>query len=538
MAQTIKIKRGGIGSIASLTGNNAGELALVTGSANGINNFPEAFSVLLANDGTSWKTPLAGVVTGSGVPGTPSNAKLNGILYFDTDNNKFYRLDAAGNQELDIAASTAGTLTDGPGIIDFTFDGGSSATISVDSGSLAGDGITTSAGKFLVQATNNTITVANTGISVNTGSIDINNLDQTLSVGNGGTGATSLTDGGVLVGSGTDAITALTVGTNGQLLIGATGADPAFQTVTGVITIDENGLTDFSVDGASAISGAFDATSASLAADIATNASNILTLQGNSGTTSNALTDGDGISNFSFDGSSPVSIDIDPTQTTITSIKHNSLVIGSETGDDIIDFSVAGGVQIKTNNQARLTVVDTGVVVAGNLTVEGTTTTIDSTVVNIGDRIIELNTDNAAGDGGILVREAPGGETGSLLWDATGNYWKAGQASNGIGGGTHYRLPEQAAATDLTENKLVVANGSGRLESSIKFEDDGTNGIITNPKLASFNGTNADGVGVLFENAGEVGAVTTEESVELAHVFGTKSDGTLVFSDVIDGGTF
>lgn len=48
----------------------------------------------------------------------------------------------------------------------------------------------------------------------------------------GGTGAATLTDHGVLVGSGTSPITALTVGTNGQVLLGSTGADPVFATLT------------------------------------------------------------------------------------------------------------------------------------------------------------------------------------------------------------------------------------------------------------------------------------------------------------------
>jgi hypothetical protein len=50
----------------------------------------------------------------------------------------------------------------------------------------------------------------------------------TAIVAGGGTGATTLTAHGVLVGEGTSAITALSVGTTGQVLIGSTGADPAF----------------------------------------------------------------------------------------------------------------------------------------------------------------------------------------------------------------------------------------------------------------------------------------------------------------------
>ena len=58
-------------------------------------------------------------------------------------------------------------------------------------------------------------------------------LDTALPVASGGTGAQSLTDGGVLLGSGTGAITALGQATNGQLVVGSTGADPVLATLTG-----------------------------------------------------------------------------------------------------------------------------------------------------------------------------------------------------------------------------------------------------------------------------------------------------------------
>lgn len=54
-----------------------------------------------------------------------------------------------------------------------------------------------------------------------------------LVVGSGGTGASTLTDHGILLGSGTSAITALGSATNGQLPIGSTGADPTLATITG-----------------------------------------------------------------------------------------------------------------------------------------------------------------------------------------------------------------------------------------------------------------------------------------------------------------
>ena len=57
----------------------------------------------------------------------------------------------------------------------------------------------------------------------------------TLEVGIGGTGAATLTDGGILLGSGTGAITALGVAANGQIPIGDGTTDPVLATITGTV---------------------------------------------------------------------------------------------------------------------------------------------------------------------------------------------------------------------------------------------------------------------------------------------------------------
>lgn len=59
----------------------------------------------------------------------------------------------------------------------------------------------------------------------------------TVTVAKGGTGATTLTDHGVLVGSGTSAIDALSVGSTGTVLTGVTGADPAFSATPSVTSV-------------------------------------------------------------------------------------------------------------------------------------------------------------------------------------------------------------------------------------------------------------------------------------------------------------
>ncbi|MCK5061760.1 hypothetical protein KAR28_04365 [Candidatus Parcubacteria bacterium] len=74
-----------------------------------------------------------------------------------------------------------------------------------------------------------TTTIDQSGVAITGGSIT---GITDITVADGGTGVSTLTDHGVLIGSGATAITALTVGTNGQILIGSTGADPVFADLT------------------------------------------------------------------------------------------------------------------------------------------------------------------------------------------------------------------------------------------------------------------------------------------------------------------
>jgi acyl-coenzyme A thioesterase PaaI-like protein len=100
------------------------------------------------------------------------------------------------------------------------------------------------------------------------------------------------------------------------------------------------------------------------------------------------------------------------------------------------------------------------VVVLGNLTVKGTTTAVESTVVQLGDNIIELNGTGVA-NGGLLVKDptAPNTISGSLLWDSTNDYWKAGAAG--------------------AESKLLRAEGDNVVTSSAQITISSTTGFDT-----------------------------------------------------------
>lgn len=144
----------------------------------------------------------ADVIQRSGAPSTLDNKHNLGTLYVNQANGNSYILN------LKPAGAATWSLFTGPN--------GSVISIAGNSGSA----VPTSAGVV-------TISGGTTGLTTS-GSASTLSLTGTLNVANGGTGATSLTDHGVLVGSGTAAVTPLAVGTTGQVLIGATGADPAF----------------------------------------------------------------------------------------------------------------------------------------------------------------------------------------------------------------------------------------------------------------------------------------------------------------------
>ena len=67
----------------------------------------------------------------------------------------------------------------------------------------------------------------------------------------------------------------------------------------------------------------------------------------------------------------------------------------------------------------------TDVTVNGNFTVAGTTTYVNSTQIELGDNILELN-GTGSSFAGLKVNDNNGPASGSLLWDGINNYWIAG----------------------------------------------------------------------------------------------------------------
>ncbi|NDB29928.1 hypothetical protein EB151_10310, partial [archaeon] len=110
--------------------------------------------------------------------------------------------------------------------------------------------------------------------------------------------------------------------------------------------------------------------------------------------------------------------------TNISAIHISTSSLNSYTASNDTKIANLSNYTSSLDNAIQLT--GSNLTVKGDLLVKGTTTTINSTTVDIGDNIISLN-GSAASNGGLIVRDAGGTTTsGSLLWDTALDYWKAG----------------------------------------------------------------------------------------------------------------
>lgn len=119
--------------------------------------------------------------------------------------------------------------------------------------------------------------------------------------------------------------------------------------------------------------------------------------------------------------------------------------------------------QIHSYTSSLKTAIETtgsNVVILGDLTVRGTSTSIDSTQVNIGDNIIHLN-GMGVSNGGLLVTDPvnPSTASGSLLWNTANDYWMAGQWSS--------------------ESRILLADGDNVVTGSEQVRDLLPNGVVS-----------------------------------------------------------
>ena len=168
--------------------------------------------------------------------------------------------------------------------------------------------------------------------------------------------------------------------------------------------------------------------------------------------------------------------------------------------------------------------------VGGNLVVNGTTVTVNSTTVDIGDNIIRVNTSGLSTGGLEVVK--PDSSTVSLLWNNTSNRWEftGGNIST-----------SNLFVGSLSGNASTVTNGvyttdTGTVTSSMIANNTIVDGDISDSaniaitKLASSGLT----LGSTTVNLGQISTVLNG----LSSISGTSlSSPTILYNVIVDGGT-
>lgn len=164
-------------------------------------------------------------IAGSGDVDGPASATDNAIARFDSTTGKLIQNSAV------TIADTTGNMA-GVGTINTHTIPGGTGTFALTS-QITGTNSGTNTGDVTLSGTPDYITIS--GQVITRAQIDqATDVTGTLPVANGGTGATTLGDAGVLIGNGTGAIAVTGAGTSGQVLTSnGAGVDPTFQTVSG-----------------------------------------------------------------------------------------------------------------------------------------------------------------------------------------------------------------------------------------------------------------------------------------------------------------
>ena len=209
------------------------------------------------------------------------------------------------------------------------------------------------------------------------------------------------------------------------------------------------------------------------------------------------------------------------------------------------------------------------VYITGNLIVNGTTTTVNSNVVEIGDSIITLNSDEAgtpSQNGGIEI-ERGSSSNKTLIWNETDDKWTVGSETFVAGtfeGNLTGNVTGNADTATVGTSVTATANNTEDATHYITFVDgvSGTQGIETDTGLTynpstntltttifSGRATNIDGGAanqLVYQSAANTTAfVATTDNADgspaddlSGMVLVQLSSGLPGYSSVIDGGTF
>jgi hypothetical protein len=243
-----------------------------------------------------------------------------------------------------------------------------------------------------------------------------------------------------------------------------------------------------------------------------------------------------GLTNTQISGVNHSKIDFGGSELTSGSL---GLVIGDGSATDTVNVGVntlvfAGTANeittAVTNNQVKIGLPDNvtvggNMIISGNLTVSGDTVQTNTTTLNVEDNIINVNYGGSATDGGLYVSDVTGGNltSGSILWDGTNDYWKAGAKDS--------------------EARVIVGNGTDTAGKITKFSADG---VITDSIISESGTTVTISNDLILSGLTASSFLVSNASKQLVSI-ASSTDGDFLVSDgsgtysatnTIDGGTF
>jgi hypothetical protein len=408
MAQIIKHRRGSLESVASAT-KRAGELLVVTGSA-GI-TATNGNSILFVGIDGSTVTPANKILQGTTNPdlsGASYDTSVDGIPFYNTSTEKLYILNKGGNVEIKATANT-----DGTGIV----SGSSQITPLLPTGTVSGSSQVT--------------------ISSTTGYSDFSSSLNSRLV----TSSTNITELYASASNHEGRIDTIEASLGGGGSIGARVT--SLETFSGSQETKDSTLATYTASVDTKFS-----TIGSYTSSIDTKFSTLATYTGSINsdlTATHAFTSSQNTKNSTL-ATYTGSVNSQLTELYSTASNHELRTDRLEASQSAFETA------IELNGQ--------DVTINGNLTVAGTQTIVDSTTIQLGDNIIELNGTGAT-NGGLLVKDAtsPNTATGSLLWDSTNDYWKAGVSGS--------------------ESKLLLAGSDGVISGSSQVTISSTTGYTS-----------------------------------------------------------
>jgi acyl-coenzyme A thioesterase PaaI-like protein len=520
MAQIIKHRRGSLEALSAVTSSlQKGELVIASGSSN--LSVTNGASIVFAVPENGQVQAVNRFLVGNAAPNTFAAGTYNGLVkgvpYYASGSSTLYLLGEGANDIPDLTGNIS------------NFSSSVSASISALSASIGGGSI----GNSVTLLSSKTGSYATTGSNIFvgdqtiTGSLAINDSATNFLIEGNGFSQTYLTSNGAIV---------LNPGFGGVEMV---GSYRTFQ------------ATDITAQGtlsASVITGIGNVTAFSSSVDIrlsnlqSTSASVNISVAALNTSSASQQTSIDALNSYTSSNTSTTALNSftasAETRFTEIGVVSGSLIASASTAKTTNDSQ---GVSITNLNSFSASTITSlselnsyssslkqaftasgvnvtfsgDVTIPGNFTVRGTQTIVDSTTVQLGDNIIELN-GSAAANGGLYVKDVtnPNTATGSIIWDSTNDYWKAGAKDS--------------------ESKVLLAGGDSVVSGSSQITISNTTGYgdfsgSISSSIAALSASVGSGAGISITNLNSFSSSTL---VRLSNIESFSSSAETRFTEI------